>query len=437
MEANNVPSTGITYERDDKSYEVTFLNLSEAFLGAVPDEISTLQKTFPADEVAQRSGMGISNSLSFKACYLAFVWAIRQTRNVGEKYFLDVGSGSGGPLIVAKLAGFDRSYGIEWEWGRFQKSLANLKQYNCPTGRVCFRSAEFFSSYNPINTIYMFSDGMLDDDVRVIVARIENSGSVRVVISTHRNLIDLGMKSFRMYENVKNTSMRGGRNARRLYFYLRKISVNGAHKNGIVESDFVQEINCGEPTHECVLEMLNNIEPPSYNYNGELSSESMSFILNTVGRKDVFCDLGSGRALLAYHVALKKKPSKCIAVENALDVMYDASVGPIYTSIKNLVSTQINLIHADICQVESLRDTTTLYVNNVLFPPEVNQHINNLIKKCTSLKHIFIYVDTEMRRRLPTQRNVKFCERFEMHSTIQVNTSWSDNVPVIYYRRKR
>ncbi|OQR82624.1 histone methyltransferase [Achlya hypogyna] len=156
---------------------------------------------------------------------------------------------------------------------------------------------------------------------------------------------------------------------------------------------------------------------------------------------DVFYDLGCGTGKIVVQVALETPLRDGRGVELMLNRVVEGqrALERLRTTYpEHVADTQLSIVQGDICHPstqEAMRDATVVFINNVLFPPEVMSAVCDLLKTLPRLKRIVTMKKIcERHREARCARDHSACTLFDDPPVqAKVSVSWAKHAFAYLY----
>ncbi|ETO68388.1 hypothetical protein F444_14760 [Phytophthora nicotianae P1976] len=222
-----------------------------------------------------------------------------------------------------------------------------------------------------------------------------------------------------------------------------------------VEASMAQNDKVPRDVHRAVSTIFENISrrevvypPGAVHLNaGEIIPSGVSALitsilqLGTIGTEDVFLDIGSGVGNVVTQFALSTAVHASIGVEIRRDLV-DRCNGilgdhaALWPRLQNVEIYAADVKEIDLSITSPYTSAMIVLANNLRFDPSATNHIGDELSKMPA-----VWVAAFTSEVCPRHNSIctkPFCDRWKLHTSIQVNVSWTSKaVPLHIYAERR
>jgi len=176
---------------------------------------------------------------------------------------------------------------------------------------------------------------------------------------------------------------------------------------------------------------------------GEILPVGVSAMIGvmSIGRTDVFGDIGSGVGSVLAQVALQSHAARCIGIEIRRDIASQSRecIRRFQQEYPRL--SRVSILSGDVKSMSDyirveLQQCTVLFCNNMVFDPADNLAVQELFVSSTTARLVLVTERFCARCHGARCSNV-FCHIWERQHTIKVAVSWAANPVDMYVFRRR
>jgi Histone methylation protein DOT1 len=178
---------------------------------------------------------------------------------------------------------------------------------------------------------------------------------------------------------------------------------------------------------------------------GEIAPIGVTAIVQAINLQanDVFVDVGSGTGSVLAQIVLQSQVSRVIGVEIRQDLAQKSRESIELASAKYPALRKIQIFTDDVKNLKwptmiRLSESTVIFANNILFEPEVNLALLELICHFSKRHDLrIILISQRFCGRCHTKCSNEFCNIWKEDRTVVVRTCWKDKPIQVYLYRKK
>ena len=176
---------------------------------------------------------------------------------------------------------------------------------------------------------------------------------------------------------------------------------------------------------------------------GEVEPESIAMLIPKLKMtsSDIFYDLGCGTGKIVVQAALTCPIRASKGIELVDERVKEGTAALCRLNKMDMAANKrITIVQGDILHppcIAPVVDATVIFINNVLFGPELMFHVKNTLRCCTKMTRLVTLrkiCDRHRERRCAAQDNI--CSLFHTPETIQIAVSWAASTTAYLYTRK-